>query len=336
MSKKRSRVDDDDEDVYEEEEDIQEDEEDYEYDPHEIENDDMLTESQSKERRLIRKQQREREIEKINGYIDYSYLNLKPDHMLRPIYVTRDYLIILEAFSPIYAQAYDFLVAIAEPESRPEYIHRYRLTQNSLYAAVAVGIDSDSIIKVLNKLCKTEIPHETLRFIKNSTRTFGQAKLILKNNQYYIESSNADVLRELLRYEVIQKARVYTKNNTNNNDMNANATVKAITNTNDGFEESISNTNASSREIIYNDVLLQEAEDDDEEEDLLSSNHTAMKNNKTKKSVTFMIEQSMVEDVKRVALHASYPLLEEYDFRADKRNPSLTINIKASTRIRVS
>lgn len=51
-------------------------------------------------------------------------------------------------------QAYDFLVAIAEPVSRPEFVHEYKLTPYSLYAAVAVSIDTDSIIKVLNRLSK--------------------------------------------------------------------------------------------------------------------------------------------------------------------------------------
>ena len=84
----------------------------------------------------------------VSVYADYTDLRLKPDHMHRPIYITKDNLIILEAFSPLYLQAYDFLVAIAEPESRPEFVHRYRLTQNSLYAAVAISIDADTIIRV--------------------------------------------------------------------------------------------------------------------------------------------------------------------------------------------
>lgn len=45
-------------------------------------------------------------------------------------------------------------MAIAEPVSRPEFVHEYKLTPYSLYAAVAVSIDTDSIIKVLNRLSK--------------------------------------------------------------------------------------------------------------------------------------------------------------------------------------
>lgn len=46
----------------------------------------------------------------------------------------------------MYAQAYDFLVAIAEPVARPEFLHEYKLTPYSLYAAVATNIDTESIV----------------------------------------------------------------------------------------------------------------------------------------------------------------------------------------------
>ena len=55
---------------------------------------------------------------------DESYnfhdLLMKKDHETRPIWVCRNKLIILETFSPLYHQAYDFLIAIAEPMSRCE------------------------------------------------------------------------------------------------------------------------------------------------------------------------------------------------------------------------
>lgn len=52
------------------------------------------------------------------GLLDYSNLVLKPDHQNRPLWVCPNNTIFLETFSPIYKQAYDFLVAIAEPISR--------------------------------------------------------------------------------------------------------------------------------------------------------------------------------------------------------------------------
>ena len=46
-------------------------------------------------------------------------------------------------------------MAIAEPESRPEFIHCYKLTENSLYAAVAI-FDTDFRTQVLD-LCPQRI-----------------------------------------------------------------------------------------------------------------------------------------------------------------------------------
>jgi hypothetical protein len=60
---------------------------------------------------------------------DFSDMELKPDHANRPIWVCPNRRIYLETFSPIYKPAYDFLIAIAEPVSRPEYIHEYKITQ---------------------------------------------------------------------------------------------------------------------------------------------------------------------------------------------------------------
>ncbi len=49
---------------------------------------------------------------------DFSSLHLKPDHASRPLWISPEGHIILEAFSPIAEQAQDFLVAISEPVSR--------------------------------------------------------------------------------------------------------------------------------------------------------------------------------------------------------------------------
>lgn len=135
-------------------------------------------------------------------------LTLKKDHDKRPIWITKNNIIILEAFSKYYTQAYDFLIDISEPISRPTYFHTYKLTEDSLYAAVAVARSTDSIIKYLGILCKTEIPSEVIHFIRSCTATFGKAKLVLKNNVYYVESQFPDVLRELLKNPVIRNARV--------------------------------------------------------------------------------------------------------------------------------
>ena len=77
---------------------------------------------------------------------DYTQMiQLKEDHDKRPIWIAPDYRIFLESFSPLYKAATDFLIAIAEPVSRPTYIHEYVLTKYSLYAAASVGLTKNDI-----------------------------------------------------------------------------------------------------------------------------------------------------------------------------------------------
>lgn len=55
---------------------------------------------------------------------DFSQLPLKSDHIQRPVWTCPDGNIFLEAFHDLYVAAYDFLVAIAEPVARPEFLHQ--------------------------------------------------------------------------------------------------------------------------------------------------------------------------------------------------------------------
>lgn len=101
------------------------------------------------------------------GAKDYSNeLTLREDYLVRPLWVAPDGNIFLETFSPLYKQAQDFLITIAEPVSRPETIHQYKLTAYSLYAAVSVGLHTDDIIRYISRLSKTSIPDSIVEFIK--------------------------------------------------------------------------------------------------------------------------------------------------------------------------
>lgn len=210
------------------------------------------------------------------GFQDYSnILSLKDDHEKRPIWVTKDNLIILEAFSPYYTQAYDFLIDIAEPEARPEFIQSYRLTEDSLYAAVAVSWSTESIIKVLNILCKTQIPVEVVKYIRDCTYTFGKAKLVLKDNNFYVESQYSDVLRELLKHPSIQAARVFDDRSK------------------DAFLES-SVLQEDRRNLDYTKLDVDMDEDDDDE---LIGN---LDGRDSLKTVSFMVAQTLVQVIGEV------------------------------------
>ncbi|XP_038679971.1 general transcription and DNA repair factor IIH helicase subunit XPB1-like isoform X2 [Tripterygium wilfordii] len=226
---------------------------------------------------------------------DFSKLELKPDHSNRPLWACADGRIFLETFSTLYKQAYDFLIAIAEPVCRPESMHEYNLTPHSLYAAVSVGLETETIISVLNKLSKTKLPKEMIDFIHASTVNYGKVKLVLKKNHYFIESPFPEVLKKLLRDEVISRARIASEGSHGS----------------DGFTIS-----KAAGEIGTSDELLNEAE-------LAAAAEE-------KETHSFEIDPAQVENVKQRCLPnaLNYPMLEEYDFRNDTVNPDLDMELK--------
>ncbi|EDN02632.1 hypothetical protein HCAG_00496 [Histoplasma mississippiense (nom. inval.)] len=143
------------------------------------------------------------------GYKDFSSLPLKPDHANRPLWIEPlKGTITLESFSPLAPQAQDFLTTIAEPLSRPTHLHEYRLTGNSLYAAVSVGLLPGDIINFLDRLSKTPLPETIKSFIVNFTKSYGKIKVVLKYNRFFVESSDPATLQMLLQDEVIGPQRL--------------------------------------------------------------------------------------------------------------------------------
>ena len=255
------------------------------------------------------------------GKGDFSYLKLKPDHFSRPIWISpNDGRIILESFSPLAEQAQDFLITIAEPISRPSHIHEYRITAYSLYAAVSVGLETDDIILVLNRLSKVPVAESIINFIKAATVSYGKVKLVLKHNRYFVESTQADILQMLLKDPVIGPLRIQSSENivTSNGLITSASEPSNIvipgTKKNDSTKEDPANNGA---EDTFASVVGNR--DDDDDMDTIHS---------------FEIAHDSVEIVKRRCQDIEYPVLEEYDFRHDARNPDLEIDLKPSTQIR--
>lgn len=260
------------------------------------------------------------------GKSDFSYLKLKPDHASRPIWINPDDgRIILESFSPLAEQAQDFLVTIAEPVSRPSYIHEYRITTYSLYAAVSVGLETNDIISVLNRLSKVPVPESIITFIHNCTVSYGKVKLVLKHNRYFVESSQADILQKLLKDPEIGPLRIEASETVTKDGL---VTEKAPT-VGDLVIPGTKQTKADGT-IAEGDRKPGEIESafqlavglDKDDDDDLDAVHS------------FEIMPSSVEIVKKRCQEIDYPVLEEYDFRNDARNVDLDIDLKPSTQIR--
>ncbi|XP_072902376.1 general transcription and DNA repair factor IIH helicase/translocase subunit XPB [Hemitrygon akajei] len=264
------------------------------------------------------------------GAKDYRIqMTLKDDHSSRPLWVAPDGHIFLEAFSPIYKYAQDFLVAIAEPVCRPTHTHEYKLTAYSLYAAVSVGLQTSDIIEYLQKLSKTSIPDGILQFIKLCTVSYGKLKLVLKHNRYFVESTHPDVIQKLLQDKVIKQCRLRTDEGDDTELIMGTISSKSAmlmpkpSQSNGAASTSRGGEPASLKADVPSDLFdfYEQMDKEEEEEEEL---HT----------VSFEVKQEMIEELQKRCIQMEYPLLAEYDFRNDTVNPDVNIDLKPTAVLR--
>ncbi|XP_003931625.1 general transcription and DNA repair factor IIH helicase/translocase subunit XPB [Saimiri boliviensis] len=261
------------------------------------------------------------------GAKDYRLqMPLKDDHTSRPLWVAPDGHIFLEAFSPVYKYAQDFLVAIAEPVCRPTHVHEYKLTAYSLYAAVSVGLQTSDITEYLRKLSKTGVPDGIMQFIKLCTVSYGKVKLVLKHNRYFVESSHPDVIQHLLQDPVIRECRLRNSEGEATELITETFTSKsAISKTAEGSVGPSTSrvTDPQGKSDIPMDLFdFYEQMDKDEEEE------------EETQTVSFEVKQEMIEELQKRCIHLEYPLLAEYDFRNDSVNPDINIDLKPTAVLR--
>jgi DNA excision repair protein ERCC-3 len=103
-----------------------------------------------------------------------------------------------------YSSAVEFIIAIAEPVSRPRFIHEYVITDVSLHSAVALGLSGAVIVKKLDLLCKTSLPAALERFITHSTRHAGKLRLVLFNSRYSLETTHLQILEDVARLPAVR------------------------------------------------------------------------------------------------------------------------------------
>ncbi|KAI1330437.1 P-loop containing nucleoside triphosphate hydrolase protein [Xylariaceae sp. FL0255] len=260
-----------------------------------------------------------------NGKRDFSYLPLKPDFKSRPIWIDPQRgRIILENFNPLAEQAKDFLITVAEPLSRPTFLHEYSLTPHSLYAAVSVGLQPQDIVNTLERFSKTPLPESIVSFIRSCASSYGKVKLVIKDTKYFVESNDPDVLQKLLKDPIVGPCRVHgTETVTSAPSMGglvipgtSNAAGVQQAKLQQSENQQPENAEKTQPEDPYN--ALRDDDDDDSQEAVHS----------------FEILDTSVEIVQKRCLDIQYPMLEEYDFRNDDRNANLEIDLRPATQIR--
>ena len=251
---------------------------------------------------------------------DFTALSLKQDHHNRPLWIDGGGKIILENFHQLAPRVRDFLVTVAEPLSRPTFLHEYKLTIHSLYAAVSVGLAPRDIISTLERFSKTGIPPNIEDFIAECGNSYGKVKLVLRNTKYFLETQDQSLLQRLLRDPEIQRCRVKGTEAARTGAPTMAGLAIAGTKEAAGMRgaEGLGQHNPGqlTAEAVYDSLLN---EDDDDIEDITHS---------------FQIQDDKVSKVAQRCLALQFPALEEYDFRNDNLNADLQIDLKPGAQIR--
>lgn len=97
------------------------------------------------------------------------------------------FLIVIETFSPLYSEAYNFVICIAEPLTRPEWVHEYELTEATMRAALSLGYTGERILEDLQRYNKYRTLDPRLRrIIRNLDDGQNTASLAIFDVDHYI------------------------------------------------------------------------------------------------------------------------------------------------------
>ena len=165
-----------------------------------------------------------------------SLISYKDDSKYKPVIAIKakesNPRIILQTMTNYYREIVDFLVAIGEPIVRTKNFHEYELNKFSLYSASSMGLETKDIIEILENISKNYLQKELKDFIIENTKTYGMARLILKNNRYFISCKTPEVLLKIKNIQEVSYSNIkmITKNRearmqieeNNNNENNPN------------------------------------------------------------------------------------------------------------------
>jgi DNA excision repair protein ERCC-3 len=205
-------------------------------------------------------------------------------------------------------------------------------------AAVSIGLDTHDIIDGLERLCKTDLPKEVLQFIELHTKSYGKVSLVLKGDNYFLETTDEDVfhllesdkaLSDVVRQEPLEVAQAPAivelpsdLTAEQNKEVQDILSLDLFTLFNDDFDMEDTPTDiaaAPDAPAMESETLDTRDEKPEPEQALIFS---------------LNIDPASIETVKKRCSEMSMPLLEEYDFRKDIFNPKLDIDLKPKAKLR--
>ena len=235
----------------------------------------------------------------------------------RCLWVVPDGRIFMEAWGPRFKKVEDFLVAIAEPEARPLHIHEFQMTEQSLYAAASMGFGTKHIIEQLKIWSKVELPKDLGAWIKDKTGKYGKVKLVLRENEHHVETADVKIMRTLLKDKRVKECMVKPGEG---RDKSAAAAAA-------GGADAASLVQKTTVELLERqfDEMADDEDVDDVVWDAMDTGVVSKKEKKKKKKKKtrevehFSIAPGKYRDIKKACNDIGYPIIEEYDYKADKK-----------------
>src|SRR5260370_8622220 len=118
--------------------------------------------------------------------------------------VQSDRTILLEVDHPQHAEARDALAQFAELEKSPEHIHTYRLSPLSLWNAAAGGMNAQTILELLARYSKYDIPSNIVVDIREYVSPYGRINLILQGTPLLLTSTDVPLFPHILHHRRAQ------------------------------------------------------------------------------------------------------------------------------------
>lgn len=186
-------------------------------------------------------------------------------------------------------------------------------------------------------------------FIRDYTASFGKIKLVLKENRYFVESAETETLKTLLQDDIVGGARVREEDRSNTQRPGGAVGTEVLGRSSapkkgdlviPGTGAATSKNAASNGQPSVPQAETEAAAQREAEADLFSSIIGGGDDDPSSLEAdedtvhSFEIREEEIENVKRRCNEIGLPMLEEYDFRADLRNPDLAIDLRPSTHIR--
>lgn len=123
----------------------------------------------------------------------------------KPLIVQSDRTVFLEVDHPVFKEARNHLMAFAELEKSPEYVHIYRITPLSLWNAAAAGLRVEKILDVLATYGKYPIPSSLRKEIKEFMGRYGQLRLEQNEGRLELCAARPEHLEEVLHMKHLRE-----------------------------------------------------------------------------------------------------------------------------------